>query len=44
MNIEKWENHMSVNLNLEERQKALFLKEKMFENKQYSTIKCSIEF
>ena len=33
MNIEKWENHMSVNLNSEERQNAFFLKIKMLDNK-----------
>ena len=33
MNIEKWENHMSVNLNSEERQNAFFLKIKMLVNK-----------
>ena len=33
MNIEKWENHMSVNLNSEERQNAFFLKIKMLHNK-----------
>ena len=33
MNIEKWENHMSVNLNSEERQNVFFLKIKMLDNK-----------
>ena len=33
MNIEKWENLMSVNLNLEERQNTFFLKIKMFDNR-----------
>ena len=33
MNIEKWENIMSVNLNLEERQNTFFLKIKMFDKK-----------
>ena len=33
MNIEKWENLMSVYLNLEERQNRFFLKIKMFDNK-----------
>ena len=33
MNIEKWKNHMSVNLNSEERQNAFFLKIKMLHNK-----------
>ena len=33
MNIEKWENLMSVNLNLEERQNTFFLKIKMFDKK-----------
>ena len=33
INIEKWENHMSGNWNLEERQNTFFLKIKMFDNK-----------
>ena len=33
INIEKWENLMSVYLNLEERQNTFFLKIKMFDNK-----------
>ena len=33
MNIKKWENLMSVNLKLEERQNTFFLKIKMFDNK-----------
>ena len=33
LNIVKWKNHMSVNLNLEERQNTFFLKIKMFDNK-----------
>ena len=33
MNIEKWENLMSVNLNLEERQNTFLFKIKMFDNK-----------
>ena len=47
INIEKWENHMSGNLNLEERQNTFFLKIKMFDNKlvlHNLTIKCSVEF
>ena len=31
MNIEKWENIMSVNLNLEEKKNTFFLKIKMFD-------------
>ena len=33
MNIEKWENHMSVNLNSEEKQNVFILKIKMLDNK-----------
>ena len=33
INLEKWENLMSVNLNLEERQNTFFLKIKMFDKK-----------
>ena len=40
MNIEKWENIMSVNLNLEERQNTFFLKKKCsITNLQNLTIK-----
>ena len=33
MNIEKWKNHISVNLNLEETQNTFFLRIKMFDHK-----------
>ena len=45
MNIEKWENLMSVNLNLEERQNTFFLQKKCSKTNLHNlTIKCWVEF